>query len=206
MAAEFRVFSPVFESSGSYLSLLYLGGRDTKRVFGLVLECCRKSSNQYEEIAKLFAHPNWRPNLVGAVALSALPYNPQACNNLWEAFDAGSWVTPQLAVAAFVRDPTFSIQAAKRLHARCPVNPSRVLGQSAIERHVAWGPAGLSQRSAKSACCLIQLAGSLAFRPNWLDAELASPDLIDLLAEDIDHSAEIAQDWLANLKTLTIGL
>jgi hypothetical protein len=96
MAVEFGVFSPVFKS-GDYLSLLYLGGPDVKRAVALILECCRRSSHQYEEISHLFANVNWRPHLVGAVALSALPYHQRACHKLWEAFDAGSWVTPRLA-------------------------------------------------------------------------------------------------------------
>ncbi len=205
MAAEFGVFSPVFRS-GDYLSLLHLGGPDVKRAFALVLECCRRSSDQYEEIANLFGHLDWRPHLVGAVALTALPYNRQACSKLWEAFDAGSWVTPQLAATAFLCDPTFPIQAGDRIRSRCPVNRSRLVGQPALERHIASGPAGIAQRSAKAASSLVRLARLLASRPDWLDDELASPDLTDLLAADIDHSAEIAQHWLNDLKALSIGL
>jgi hypothetical protein len=205
MAAEFGVFSPVFKS-GNYLSLLHLGGPDVKQAVTLVLECCQRSSDQYEEIANLFDHLDWRPHLVGAVALTARPYNKQACSKLWEAFDAGSWVTPQLAVAAFLCDPTFSIQAGNRIRSRCPVNRSRLVEQPALDRHISSGPAGISQRSAKAASSLVRLAGLLASRPEWLDDELASPDLTDLLATDIDHSAEIAQHWLDNLKVLSIGL
>jgi hypothetical protein len=176
MTAGFGVFSPLFEASADYLVLLHLDMPEAKRVVTKVVERCHLSSACHEEVGNLFDHSDWRPHLVGAVALSALPYVQESSGKLWEAIDRRSWVTPQLAVAAFIRDPAFADQAGARVRSR--------------------------SSCAKTAASLAYLAGRLSFRPDWLDTELLKADLIGLLAKDVDGSAEIAEHWLTRLKEL----
>ena len=202
MAAGFGIFSPLFEASADYLALLHLDAPEAHRAVAKVVEQCHESSACHEDIGRLFNQPNWRPHLVGAVAISAIPFDLKSCSKLWEAFDGGSWVAPQLAVAAFIRDPTFVDQAGARIRSRCPMNESRNLGVTRIELHDAAGPARVTHRSAKAAASLVHLAGLLPFRPDWLDTELSKPDLIDLLAADIDHADKITQQWFARLKDI----
>jgi len=149
----------------------------------------------------LLDEPNWRFHIVAAVALSVLRYDEPTFIKLWTAFDSGSWVTPQLAVAAYLRDPSFSDNAKTRIESRCPVNTSRMLLMSPPERHSAAGPAGEPQRSAKAAAALVYLV-SLKGQAEWLTTELSSPDLGKLLSEDIDRADQIAQYWLAELKNV----
>ncbi len=56
--------------------------------------------------AILLSDPNWRPHLVACVALI---YEPREAvlPALWQAFDEGSWVAPQLAVAGYFSDAKF---------------------------------------------------------------------------------------------------
>jgi hypothetical protein len=196
---QFAVFSPVFVSEPGYLDLLNLGPRAAKQAVSLVAECCKKSEDPYQEIGRLLDETDWRFHIVAAVALSVLGYDGPTFIKLWGAFDAGSWVTPQLAVAAYLRDPSFSENARARIESRCPVNPSRLISMSPVQRHVAAGPAGAGERSAKAAACLVYLAG-LHGQVEWLTSELSSPDLETLLSEDLDRAAIIAQEWLAQLK------
>ncbi len=198
-ADQFGVFSPVFESEPGYLDFLNLGSRVAKQTVSLVAECCRKSADPYPEIGRLLDENNWRFHIVAAVALSVLGFDGPTLTKLWGAFDAGSWVTPQLAVAAYLRDPGFSENARARIESRCPVNPLRLISMSPVERHVSAGPAGVTHRAAKAAACLIFLAG-LNGQVEWLTSELSSPDLVALLSEDIDRADIIAQRWLAQLK------
>jgi hypothetical protein len=73
------------------------------------------------------------------------------------------------------------------------------------ERHRAAGPAGVPHRSAKAAASLVRLV-SLKEQAQWLTTELSSSGLVALLSEDIDGAAQIAQDWLAELKAVLTAL
>jgi|SRR5271157_4166565 len=202
---RFGVFSLLFNSEPGYMDLLIPDPRRGKLAVSRVIECCHSSSDPSPDINRLLDQENWRPHLVAAVALSALDYSQVSFNKLWDAFDAGSWVTPQLAVAAYLRDPEFSDQARARVQARCPINASRLTPCSPLERHLAFGPAGPLERSAKAAGALIYLLNLLG-PLEWLTTELVSPDLAALLSADRDHASLIAKTWLESLKAILKSL
>jgi hypothetical protein len=193
------VFSPVF-SSGGYLALLHLDSPDAKSVVSSVVKCGQASRTPHRDIARLLDESNWRPHIVAAVAVAALRYDPQSMQQLWVAFDSGSWVAPQLAVAAYLRDPNFCELAKRRILTGCPLKSSRLTSLRPLQRHVAAGPSGARPRSAKAAASLIWLASRLAPTPDWLAAEQSSRDLVTLLAEDVDQSALIAEHWFEKLQ------
>jgi len=204
----YGIFWPLFEplpepiSVPGYLTLLHLDARGAKAAVSLILESSRKSTEAFQEIGRLLDKSDWRPHLVGAVALAALGYDENTLNKLWTAFDSGSWVAPQLAAAAYLRDPNFADNARARIKSRCAVNDSRAAAMSPLERHMAEGPAGPRHRSAKAAVSLISLLRLHHQQPEWLTSELSLPDLVILLSEDIDQADRIAVAWLASLRTL----
>jgi hypothetical protein len=203
---RFGVFSPVLESPGGYLKLLNLDSPEAIDVVSSVVKCCKASATAHEEIARLLDELNWRPHLVAAVAVSAQEYDHTSMAKLWATFDSGSWVAPQLAVAAYLRDPNFLELASVRILARCPLEPSRLTSMTPLERHVAAGPGGERARSGKAAASLVRLVGLLRPSPEWLAIELSSSDLVALLAEDVDESAQITETWLAELSALLRAL
>lgn len=202
---RFGVFSPIFDSEPGYLDLLNLDSPNSNLAVSRVMECGRLSSDSFLDIGRLLDEANWRPHLVAAVALSVLGYNRTAFAKLWSAFDAGSWVTPQLAAVAYLRDPDFLDKARVRVQARCPVDASRLTSRSPVERHVDFGPAGIPERSAKAISALIYLL-SLFGTSDWLTTELASPDLATLLSRDRDSASSIAEFWLGSLKAILRSL
>ena len=182
---RFGIFSSVLESPDGYLALLHLDSPEAVHVVSSVVKCCETSATAHREIVRLLDESNWRPHLVAAVAVSAQEHDHTSMARLWDTFDSGSWATPQLAVAAYLRDPNFLELARVRILARCPLEPSR---------------------SGKAAASLVRLVGLLRPSPDWLATELSSPDLVALLAEDVDESAKIAETWLAKLRTLLRAL
>ncbi len=198
---RFGIFSPIFES-GDYLSLLNLDSNEAVTAVFAVVKCCRSSKTPHHEIVGLLDDANWRRHIVAAVAVSALNYEPASMIKIWATFDSGSWVTPQLAVSAFLRDPNFSELAKARILARCPLESSRLDSMTPLERHIAAGPAGMLPRSAKAAAELLRLVELLQPHPEWLPTERSSPDLVALLADDVDRAALIGEEWLAKLKAI----
>jgi len=205
---RFGIFSPLFNSASGYLALLNLGSPTTPSPLSEVLNCCRSVDNPYKEVVSLLEVSNWRPHLVAAVAISLLRYESTSVTSLWGAFDSGSWVSPQLAAVACLRDPDFLAHARVRIAMRCPLETTKLMSLSPLQRHTAYGPAGGRQRSAKAAASLMQLVSVLRPVPEWWLKEQSSPDLVALLSEDVDQSARIAEQWLlqlkAHLKTLGV--
>lgn len=199
---RFGVFEPVLGESGEYSTLLYLGSREAVKAVSEVVKCCRAARDIRPEIGGLLDDANWRPHIVGAVAICANEYDAYTMSRLWRAFDLGSWVTPQLAVTAYLRDPEFAEHARTRIAARCPVDVSQLVMMTAVERHSATGPAGERLRSAKATAALMCLTGLLRPAPAWLEKEKEASDLVALVAEDVDHADRIVEDWLAKMKVL----
>jgi hypothetical protein len=196
----FGVFSPLFEGGVAYLTLLNLGTPDATTAISLIMKLCASASDPYQEVCRLLRQPNWRPHIVGAVALATLAHDPEATRELWSAIDKRSWVTPQLAAAAFLCDPTFADHARERLRLSRRLDTSACARLPALERHISVGPAGRVEPSAKAAAALVRLLELLPHPPDWLSVEAASLDLQNLIKRDRDSSAELAEQWSVGLK------
>jgi hypothetical protein len=196
---NYGIFEPAFKGT-RYLSLLHLASEDSAEVVSLVVNLARSSPHPYEETNVLLEDRNWRPHLVGGVALCALSYDVGAFSKLWRAIDTGSWVTPQLVVVAFMRDPNFVREATSRLEKLCPVDPSPLLQMDPLERHSAAGPAGSRHRSAKAAASLFRLLQSKAAAPST--GLGGNDELQKLIQDDFDNSGGIAEEWLERITSL----
>lgn len=147
----------------------------------------------------LLRDPNWRAQLVGAVAVYLHASRP-AIEELWRAFDGGSWVSPQLAAVLSLRDGDFVDGAIVRVRQGCPVaiDPTYVY-DSSMELHSAQGPSGPLRRSAKAAAALLALLDADAPARPEVRELLDDRQTLLLIAEDVDHSADIAVRWRTNL-------
>jgi hypothetical protein len=149
-------------------------------------------------IAALFRDANWRPHLVGAIALLLQPSLDHEL--LWHAVDGGSWVTPQLVVTATFVDPLFRDHARSRVAALCPVVVP--VGLTPPERHSATGPAGRQARSAKMLASLIAVSVEFPDLAQWREDVLQDERVKSLLAVDAswDGSDRIVGSWSAAVR------
>jgi hypothetical protein len=198
--SKFGPFAEVFEkgelSVPGYLTLLGLMD-DRAQIVMSRIERVVAGGDQEPWIGVLFEDPNWRPHLVGAVAM-LLDDGPACClASLWDAIDAGSWVTPQLVVSALFLDPDFKEAVRARIDNRCVVMPPS--GLTPLERHSASGPAGIPARSAKLMASLLAVSAHVPSLSPWLAQVRQEPEVQDLLGADIDGSEAIADDWRKNL-------
>lgn len=204
--SKFGPFATVFEpgelSSPGYIFLLGLSSEKCQVVIDHI-ESVLASGDAGGWIDVLFDDPNWRPHLVGAIALVLDGGQHFTTAGLWRAVDAGSWVTPQLVVTAYFVDPKFPQRLVERMEALCPVSVRGSM--SPLERHSATGPAGTTQRSAKMMASLVFIARRLPSLSTWLDTIRADPRVTQLLEQDFDNSADITEEWLEQL-TLQFAL
>ena len=194
MPSDFGAFTPVFETAHGYLALLNLSADDSADAVRLVRQCAATDVGR-TSVLTLLADLNWRPTLVAAVAAAFLPSDTRIIDALWHRIDAGSWVVPQIAVVLAAIDTDFELHARQRLEAHCPLDSSELRALTMVERHSAAGPAGGTERSAKTASVLQTLLSATDPRPEWLDALIASSEHQQLVASDIDSAGSIAQRW-----------
>lgn len=201
---EFGPFASAFENLEcgvpAYLDLLNLEGNDVGPAMRRVRQAVQNPNWQPYAI-DLLTHSNWRPHLVAAIALLYMP-SEKVLPALWQAFDSGSWVAPQLAVVGYFSDAGFVARAKTRIESRCPVTPP--VGLDDLERHVATGPGGTAGRSAKNLSSLLNMSARIAELSHWAEEIQAQPDVSQMLEYDeaMDKSAQIAERWLQRTSQL----
>ena len=191
-----RTFGPfiaLFGEDTLYLTLLHASGEKAEHACEAVQYVVESSDDAEKYIRTFLAEPNWRPHLVAAVAAMVSEDRSAYVPDLWQAFDSGSWVAPQLAVALSNCDAMFEQQAKERLEACCPVEPPDF--GSMAERHHAAGPAGKVYRSAKNAASLFAMLSIRGVDADWVSKIRDLPQMQELLNKDIDDSSELAQRW-----------
>jgi hypothetical protein len=112
LPTSFGPFSPLFDS-GNYLALLNLGA-SSERAIDEVSRALREETAPVS-FNSFMSDGGWRPHLVGATACLLDRDGTLDRLQLWSAADAGSWVSPQLVVAAMFSDAEFVSRARERL-------------------------------------------------------------------------------------------
>jgi hypothetical protein len=198
--AEFGPFAGILKSPGEPAPLKLLSMRSGEGGEGVGRsEQTRSSEDAVRGVDALFASPDWRPHLLGAVALLLDAGRRLDPSPLWTAVDAGSWVTPQLVTTAYLIDPSFPDRLRDRIDAKCTVVIPPNL--SPTERHRASGPASPEQRSAKLLVSLVRIGMLVPALGGWVTTQAGRPELAALQAADRDKSGNIAENWLKNVES-----
>lgn len=199
--AKFGPFGAVFPpgklNGPGHLELLHLE-RPAAQIVIERIEEALDSGNPTKWVDALFANSDWRPHLVGAIALLLDDGKSLSPDGLWRAADTGSWVVPQLVVTAYFVDRNFPKEARVRIENGCPIVLPKSL--SAVERHVSTGPGSTTQRSAKLPVSLVCVGKRVPSLQTWLDEICRTPSVAHLLEQDVDHASIIAQFWLSHLR------
>ena len=117
----FPSFGPMFAKAGDvgrYLKLLNLGDGAPEAI-AVAKECADRAPDLRRELEALLRGENWRPHLVGAIAMMASVRSEQTLGYLWERLERGSWVVPQLAATAELIDRRFTERGADLLALLC---------------------------------------------------------------------------------------
>lgn len=203
MLEEFGPFRVAFDKTREdvpgHLALLNLFSDDVPEELRRIQRVVRGEPDAPIYIDRLLSDANWRPHLVAAAAILFSPKPTRHHSRLWAAIDAGSWVTPQLVVTAYLSDTGFIERAMSRVSRRCPVIVPG--GLSPVERHSATGPGGTVDRSAKMMASLVAVCEQIGSIRSWLDEEISKRDATKLISADFDGSGAIVEDWLKSVVT-----
>jgi hypothetical protein len=136
-------------------------------------------------VQRLLADRNWRSHLI-ALTAAVLSREPgQHASHLWDTFDRGSWVAPQLAVALFWIDPEFVAESKRRIVALCPI-----VDDDGFFR------GDTRDVSAKNLASMLGVMAHIPSEMRWVASELRMPDVQGLLKSDRDSAGAIVESWL----------
>ena len=194
--ADFGPFAAVFgpENQWAYYSLLHLEGAESQETCKKIYEITNSSEEARAFISLMLSDVNWRPHLVACIATLTSPSREKFVQALWDAFDAGSWVAPQLAVVLSFSDLDYEANAKQRIENLCPVLVP--VGLDWVKRHSATGPAGTKARSGKNLASLLETLTAMQVDPEWVSSATRRWKIRKLLKEDFDGSAHITRNWL----------
>jgi hypothetical protein len=191
------VFAPIFDG-GHYLTFLNLNPP-----FNAAVEALRTivesgaPTLEADVVAVLDpALAGWRPQLVGAAAMLLGATTPTTLAALWRALEQPSWVSPQLAVTAFLRAPDFEARARARIEVLCQVDASAIRARRGREV-----PDSNDDKQLAALIALLKERGP----PDWLAPLEASQSVRDILAASHDDGAHHALRWLGRVRSFMNG-
>lgn len=210
MSQQLGSFAQLFEPSPTgnayYMSLLALDGDNAREALERVAQGLKLSPHSEDELVTLlYPDRGWRQNLVGLTGVVLRGSFNRLVAALWKAFDAGSWVMPQLAVAAFLRDPDFDAQAKRRIEAASfepneePLSRPPISPEEAIARANLHGPDDWAMRTSKGVAALFGLLGEDVFARAFLQAQYQRRDIQRMLELHETNFGAFAIRWMKSL-------
>ncbi|AZZ91969.1 hypothetical protein EUZ85_15005 [Hahella sp. KA22] len=153
------------------------------------------AENPEEDIKVLFSVRNWRPHIVGCLAMCYLPRNDTLVESLWELLAGQSWAAPQIAATVSMVDRNFAGNAAQRLSNTGLVNTGLELNTG---RRKLVGSLSL----AKSFLALWSLLEEVD-----AEADVLHQTRLIALKQDLERlerspASDIAINWRSQLQTL----
>ena len=188
-------FNQLFKKN---LYLRLLRPYDAEGAIATIQNAVKQSTNLEKEIQILLEDDNWRPHLVASVTLLMIK-SVNLSNYIWNRFDQGSWVNPQLAIAAYFHDPLFSQNAKERLAKRCPIKFNLSRSMSTLEFHSATGGGGEYQTSCKSLSALMTICKTIPSFSDYITELSAIEDVKKMLKDDVNETKEITNEWLSRI-------
>jgi hypothetical protein len=192
------LFEPEGELRVSFMDLLRLTSARTEFVLRATLEAILRNPQKISlEIDDLLVRDAWRDHLVAATA-AALGHLEEKSSKLWECFDRGTWVSPQVAAALSAVDPNFVPHAAVRAGV-------------AVRKGAALLATGEEEQRleyidlCKDVSSLYAFLRSVPSKGNFLGEEIEAGCAL-MAADDYDNGGEIATSWLASLSDYGILL
>jgi hypothetical protein len=212
LRVRFGAFAPMFVKGRAgvprYLELLGLHvvvrqSRPSDAV-EVARDAVQSSQHLEDELVALFSDVNWRPHLVGILGLAISGAKGRPVNSLWAAFDAGSWVTPQLAAGASVVDAKFQSEARARVEAarRYDARPYANNLAEAARLHSARGPEGNQERDAKCLQSLLALLSELPEQQDWVADQRKTERVQSVLSASRQDFGPLAGAWATALRAV----
>jgi hypothetical protein len=180
----------------NYAELLNLKQEGSTKAITRLIKAVEETNQITAQIIALLNSRNWRHQLVATIAIWYLDVNTELIFKLWNAFDRGSWVCPQIAAALFLKDKNFIEQAIERINNLCEIK------DEALKKR--WQKAGIKKipRYSKGLISLKVLCEQIPSLKPWLEKQFQSPDILEVIRPDSHHIGNLCLNWMKDIKTI----
>lgn len=161
-----------------YHQLRGLGGPNIQDIFSRI-ERILTECDPRPWIDAIFRQANWRPHLIGALAVILDDGKSLSPEPLWRQIERHSWVSPQLVFAVWIVDPEFCDRLCQHLN-------QEIL---------------LVGRDSKALASLIAVGRQHPLISNWVDEFAHRPEIESRLATERYQADGFAEAWLDRLRT-----
>lgn len=160
--AEFRSFDLLFARSEEAqvprdLLLLDMAPAAREAIVAIREAIASSGARLDAEIDALLTERNWRPQLVGCVALVVAGPNESRLASLWGAINRPCWTSPQLVASASLVDEHFDERARARLDRRGGLDVREAVAMPWLLRHLALGPQSIEAHWAEVVAALLRM-------------------------------------------------
>lgn len=205
--AEFRSFDLLFARSEEaqvprYLLLLDMAPAAREAIVAIREAIASSGARLDAEIDALLTERNWRPQLVGCVALVVAGPNESRLASLWGAINRPCWTSPQLVASASLVDEHFDERARARLDRRGGLDVREAVAMPWLLRHSALGPQSVEAHWAEVVAALLRMCELRTSAATGITTYAATEELRKLVATDTGRGGDIAEAWAGALAAL----
>jgi hypothetical protein len=179
----------------NYAELLNLKLEGSTKAISRLIKVVEKNDYIIDQIIALLNSRNWRHQLIATIAILYLDVNKALIFKLWNAFDRGSWVCPQIAAALFLKDKNFIEQAIERINNLCEIK------DEALKKR--WEKAGIKKIPgySKGLISLMILCEQIPSLKPWIEKKFQSPEILEVVRPDSHHIGNLCLNWMKDIKT-----
>lgn len=145
----------------------------------------------------LLTDRNWRTQIIGVVGSFAFEYQEQVISKMWELFDQGNWISPQIAVSLFLQDKDFIEKAVVRIDMMCKTENETVMEPcKMIDIKTIPG-------SVKALISLLVLCRQVPSLEDWVNKKLISPEFKEnIINPNIEQINNLCMNWMKQISIL----
>ncbi|RKZ77699.1 MAG: hypothetical protein DRR19_27555 [Candidatus Parabeggiatoa sp. nov. 1] len=179
----------------NYADLLNLKLEGSTKAISRLIKAVEESDQITDQIIALLNSRNWRHQLIATIAILYLDVNKALIFKLWNAFDRGSWVCPQIAAALFLKDTNFIESAIERINNLCEIKDEELKKR--------WEKAGIKKipRSSKGLISLRVLCEQIPSLKPWIEKKFQSPEILEVVGPDSHQIGNLCLNWMKDIKT-----
>ncbi len=155
---------------------------------------------EIDTLILLLSDKNWRTQIIGVVGSFAIGLKEKVISKMWDLFDQGSWISPQIAVSLFLQDKDFFEKAVIRINSSYEIQNETV--------RESWKMSRIKTISmpTKGLTSLLVLCKQVPSLEDWADQKLASPEFKEItISHNIEQVSNLCLNWMKHMSMIKTG-
>jgi len=162
---------------------------DVKKIIDIL-----KQEGNINALLSLLSDKNWRTQIIGVIGSFAVEVNEQVISKMWNLFDQGNWISPQITVSLFFQDKDFIEKAILRINSFFEIQNKTAKEQCKISKteKIFMSKNGLIS--------LLVLCRQVSLLEDWTTERLMSLEFKKITVNsDIEQINNLCLNWMMHM-------